>query len=67
MADPDMVIMAAMLPVIMAEGTPRRITVDTGRATMLPPTTVPGTGALFAPHTPTVLDTMAGTIIAGEG
>src|ERR1700733_16180181 len=71
MADPDMAIMAAMVPLITAAGTPR-CTVDMGRVTMLPPTMVPGTGALFAPHTRTALDTMAGVgggggIAAGGG
>jgi hypothetical protein len=62
-----MAIMAAMVPLITA-GTPPHITVDTGRVTMLPPTMVPGTGALFAPDTRTALDTMAGMAgMAGDG
>jgi hypothetical protein len=66
MVDRVTAIMAVMLPLITA-GTPLHITVDTGRVTMLPPTMVPGTGALFAPHTRTALDTMAGMVIAGDG
>jgi hypothetical protein len=68
-------IMAAMLPLIttgtpqrtMTTATPPHITADTGRVTMLLPIMVPGTGALFAPHTPTTaLGTMAGIVIVGD-
>src|SRR6266850_6950694 len=46
--------------------TPLRITADTGRATTLPPTMVPATGALFAPHMPTARGSIAGMVIAGN-
>jgi hypothetical protein len=66
MADRVTAIMAVMLPATTA-GTPLHITVDTDRVTMLLPTMVPGTGALFAPDMPTALDTMAVMVIAGNG
>ena len=67
MGDRVTAIMAVMLPLITAAGTPLHITVDTGRVTMLPPTMVPGTGALFAPHThTTALGTIAGIVTVGD-
>jgi hypothetical protein len=74
MADQGTAIMAAT-PVLTAD-TPQRTTTaatlphttaDIDRVTMLPPIMVPGTGALFAPHTRTMaLGTIAGIAIVGD-
>ena len=72
MADRGTAIMAAMPLRITAGNTPQRTTTtatlphttaDIDRVTMLPPIMVPGTGALFAPHTRTMA---LGTIGAGD-